>query len=194
MEGGWSSEGLRRIAELVQLENDRISQKVLATKAKVSPATISNLLLNLHNSNGRIVKEPKLETLAKIAPHVTNPDTGQPFTPQEFFSIATDGFYNSQNGGGSPNELAIYVAPQNPGLQWVRAAQGSMTLKEFAQRCELSPEVMGEILEGRLPTKMECMFIAAEIDSEKNTRKLMEAYGYRFKNDSARARKNGVSS
>lgn len=148
----WSSAGLKRVAELVEAEAraDNSSQKIIAQKAGVSEQTISNLLLNRYNTDDRIVKEPKPDTLMKVAPHVTNPATGRAFEPEEFLAIARGQSFTFKNESETQlddlNKVDRKTHPYPKAVQHIQDLMGDRTIEQAAKDWDMSAERLEELL------------------------------------------------
>lgn len=141
----WSAAGLKRLAELVEEEAraEGSSQKVIAQKSGVSEQTVSNFLLNRYNDDDRIVKEPKPDTLIRIAPHITDPDTGKPFDPEKFIAIA--------RGIKPPKSQEIEVTPgadlpYPEAVRHLKELIGDRSIEQAAKDWQIPPERLEELL------------------------------------------------
>lgn len=142
----WDAEGLKRIAELVQVEAEKSSQKEIAKHSEVSEQTISNLLLNRYNTEGKIVKPPQPDTMLKVAPNITNPETGQGFEPEEFLAIARG---RSKIPAKVAEESATYQVNSQPfpsAVREIRRLMGKLTIAQAATQWDIDPARLEELL------------------------------------------------
>jgi len=194
----WDSEGLKRVAEIVDDEIARVKlqggQKFLAQKADISAQSITNLRLNRLNNAGKIAKRIEPDTLMKLAPHITNPATGQKFqSGWELLAIATGHASMASSSPKNSEHSMMYLAhiSKHKGLKVIKEGMGGLSVEDFAARCSIPLEAMQEILAGRVPLKKEFVRIAAVIYPDSDTERLMEAYGLTFRRDLPKASGNG---
>lgn len=95
----YTPDGVKRLIELIDNEiNDPKKQKTqnsIASAAGISPSTLSQLRVNLYNTEGTIAKPPNPETVLDLANQITDPDTGLPFSPWKLLALCCgfeDGF------------------------------------------------------------------------------------------------------
>ncbi len=196
--GFYSSLGLRDIAlwldELID-QQKRYTQVAIADCAGSSSSTISSLRQHRFNREHEMVgRKPEPDLILALGRCIPDPATGAIFAdPWRLIRVAT-GFEDLRPTAGrlTSAEGQLYLpTTQNKGLKALKKAQGNATIEAFAEACGLPPQTMGEILAGRIPTKFECAKIAAYIYPDKDTRKLMELYGYRFEVDAPGSKENG---
>ncbi|HIK42142.1 hypothetical protein [Thermoleptolyngbya sp. M55_K2018_002] len=86
----YDPEGLKRVGRIVEEEirSGRISGRRLAEKAGYSEAAVRDIQKNLKAAPGEVYREPRPDFILAIAPHLTNPKTGQRFDPEELLAIA----------------------------------------------------------------------------------------------------------
>lgn len=86
----YDPEGLKRVARIIEeeIQSGRLSGRQLAKKAGYSEAAIRDIRKNLKAAPGEICREPRPDLILAIAPHLTNPQTGMRFDPEELLAIA----------------------------------------------------------------------------------------------------------
>ena len=138
MSSFWDAEGLRRVAELIRMEMEmgKVTQKEIAQRAQVSEQTISNLLLNRYNADGKIVKPPHPDTILKVAPHITDPAKKEPFDPEELLLIAR-GKAVPLLADSEPLECDRHPYPA--AVEELRRLMGDRTIEQAAQDWGISP-------------------------------------------------------
>ena len=89
--GQWDPKGLARFAELIRItiQTAFSSQNDFAVSAGVSSSTLGVLK---DNTEDHVVREPDDATLSRLAVHMTNPRTGEFFTPKELIDLCK-GYY-----------------------------------------------------------------------------------------------------
>lgn len=178
----WDSDGLKTVAELVKAEETkRRSRVAIADEAGCSAQTLSNLMKNLDNCNGDIAKEPHPDTIGKIAPSITNPDTGQPFEPEELIKVARGlSRLRSQEWENQP----LYLLQELPYPQAVRELWrliGDRTIDRAAQDWGIPDDRLRELLESKdaelaVPRLQEVWKIVAKSYPDRNANRLMQFY------------------
>lgn len=193
----YTAEGLRQVSVLIQAEIDRgTSQKALAAKSGIGASTIGKILLNLYNHDDRITAWVKPTTLMMLAPCITNPLTGEGFTPAEFLSIASCYEIRDRSDSETKEEFLAAPDPDPPkppypkSVAEIRRHLKTKNLQEFATEIELPVERLIEILTSADPKKAmpdwaEVLKIAGGIYEDRISDPLIKLYAAE-----AEARKN----
>jgi transcriptional regulator with XRE-family HTH domain len=82
-------QGLKILARLVLMAQEQKgwSRKQMARQAGIADGTIKNIEKNLELAEGATPHEPSIATLEMLAPQLTNPQTGDPFTGDELYQL-----------------------------------------------------------------------------------------------------------
>ena len=127
----WSASGLARVAELIEQESEiRGTQVNLASAANMSSGTLKNLRMN---DGDKIRSKPDPDTLIRLAPHITNPETRLPFLPEELLAIAR----------GAIRDEIISIKQ----YVYERLEALGLTLEEAAQRQGIPLEILERFIE-----------------------------------------------
>jgi DNA-binding CsgD family transcriptional regulator len=178
----WDSEGLKTVAELIRAEEiKRGSRSEIAEVAGYSSQTIFNLMKNLNNYGGEIIKEPHPDTLLNLAVAITNPDTGQPFDPEELIKVARGLVrLRSREWENQP----LYMLQELPYPAAVRELWrliGDRTIDRAAQDWGIDSERLRQLLESKDPTiamprLTEVWRIVSKSYPDRNANRLMQFY------------------
>ncbi len=172
----WDSTGLKLIAQLVASEAEKSSQKEIARRSGLSDQTISNLLLNRHNAEGRIIKPPQPDTLLQIAPHITDPRSKKPFDPEDFLLVAR----GRLNPFPEPCPVATSEHPYPAAVQELRRLMGDRSIEQAAQDWGISPARLHGFLtatdERAVPNILEVQAIVAACYPDKLINRFYQFY------------------